>query len=292
MEWVETTGKDVAEAKEAALDILGVDDSEVDFEILEEGRSSFLGFGRRPARIRARLRPRFPAPKRERRARRVPKGKAGQVNRAASGKGGEVHVDNDPASNNAGVEAQSILPTQDEPPSRLELAALAQEFLAGLMQEFGLSGEVKVTQLDDDSMDLDIEGQNLGVLVGSRGIVLAAVQEVTRSVVQVHAGDRAGRVSVDIGGYKRKRKEALEAFVREQAQQVLETGAELAFEPMSPADRKIIHDVVASIEGVASRSEGDDPERFVVISRIESVVAEGRDPVANPSSDGEVARLD
>ncbi|MDA8398747.1 MAG: single-stranded DNA-binding protein [Actinomycetota bacterium] len=169
--------------------------------------------------------------------------------------------------------------------SRVELANAAQEFLAGLMHEFGLSGEVTVTHLDDESMELEINGEGLGSLVGPRGSVLAAVQEVTRSVVQTRAGEGAGRVSVDIAGYRMKRRAALEKFAREQADKVRETGEELVFEAMTAPDRKIIHDTVAEIEGVSTRSEGEEPNRYVVMFK-EST------PFEEANSDGETARVD
>ena len=152
-----------------------------------------------------------------------------------------------------------------EIPSRVELANIAQTFLAGVMHEFGLAGEVKVGSLDDTSMDLEVEGENLGTLVGSRGMVLLAIQEITKSVVQASAGEAAGRVGVDISGYKRRRKDALSRFTIEQANMVLADGREVAFEAMASPDRKIVHDVVAEIEGVGSRSEGEEPHRYVVL---------------------------
>ncbi len=268
MEWVETTGRDVEEAKEAALDILGVDDSEVEFEIVEEGRPSFLGFGRRPARIRARLRPRFPAPKRDRRQRRTGKDHQGAGDRELRTRAGNRNTGveaKEPAVNEQ-VEARAESEGEAVAiPSRVELANIAQTFLAGVMHEFGVAGEVKVGSLDDTSMDLEVEGENLGVLVGSRGSVLMALQEITKSVVQASAGEAAGRVGVDISGYKLRRKEALSRFTVEQANMVLADGREVAFEVMAAPDRKIVHDVVAEIAGVGSRSEGEEPHRYVVL---------------------------
>jgi len=169
------------------------------------------------------------------------------------------------------------------PLSRVELAARAQAFLAGLMQEFGLTGEVRVSNLDDEEMSLDIEGDGLGVLVGPRASVLNAIQELTRSVLQAIAGEGVGRVAVDVAGYRERRRVALERFAREQAEVALTTGEERVLEPMSAADRKVIHDVVAEIDGVGTRSEGEEPDRYVVIFRVgvapsaaESVDAAGR----------------
>ncbi|MHB8343720.1 MAG: RNA-binding cell elongation regulator Jag/EloR [Ferrimicrobium sp.] len=279
MDWVETTGKSIGEAKESALDVLGVEERDVEFEILEEGRSSFLGIGRRPARVRARLRPSFPAPKRD--SRRTQKRRSSSSERPETGDRVKTE-DSSPAPRSSVSEQKETVPMEDvrgeveegnqrsesRPVlSRVELATLAQSFLAGLLQEFGLAGEVLVSSLDDEAMELEVNGNGLGALVGSRGAVLSAIQEITRSVVQSQAGERAGRVSVDVAGYRRKRRDALEGFTREQALAVLETGEERSFEPMTAPDRKIVHDTAASVSGVATRSEGQEPSRFVVIYR-------------------------
>jgi len=270
MDWIETTGRTIEEAKEQALDLLGVDDVDVEFEIIDEGRASFLGFGRRDARVRARLRPRLPVPKRERR-----RGKRRSAN-------GEAKVPREPregdrmdATGTDGSQRQGgSAPAPPQALTRLELAARAQTFLAGLMQEFGLAGEVRVSHLDDEEMVLDLEGEGLGVLVGPKASVLAAIQELTRSVLQAVAGDGVGRVIVDVAGYRKRRREALERFAAEQADIALTSGEERVLEPMSPSDRKVIHDVVAGIEGVATRSEGEEPERYVVIYRVEADVTD------------------
>lgn len=274
MEWIEATGKDVDEAKESALDILGVEESEIEFEILEEGRPSFLGFGRRNARIRARLRPSFPAPKRDRRQRRRKnEGKSSEANgtppqqrsRLPQERKERPRVEVPKAQEGEEIRMADEVSEGGSPMSRVELANRAQEFLAGLLHEFGIPGEVKVTSLDDDQMELEVTGEQLGPLVGPRGTVLAAIQELTRSVVQVAAGEGAGRVLVDIAGYRQRRREALTRFAREQAELVLTSGEERVFEPMSAPDRKIVHDVVAEIAGVATRSEGEEPHRYVVL---------------------------
>jgi len=111
------------------------------------------------------------------------------------------------------------------------------------------------------------------------------VQEVTRSVVQTRAGEGAGRVGVDIAGYRMKRREALEKFARDQADKVRVSGEELVFEEMMAPDRKIIHDTVAEIDGVSTRSEGEEPHRYVVMFKDDSSTQE-------VDSDGEPAAID
>ncbi len=268
MDWVETTGQTVGAAEASALDVLGVEKADVEIEVLDEGRSSFLGIGGRPARVRARLKPSYPAPKREaKRGRRRTKpvaNKTSSENEAVTSQGEVPRGKEEPMDSGDMPEVEAA-PAR-EPVSRVELATAAQEFLAGLLREFGVAGEVVVASLDDESMDLEINGESLGSLVGPRGSVMTAVQEVTRLVVQGRSGERTGRVTVDVAGYRKRRKQALEEFTHAQAKYVLESGEERAFEAMSAPDRKIIHDTAAEIPGVQSRSEGEEPDRYVVLS--------------------------
>ncbi len=147
-------------------------------------------------------------------------------------------------------------------------AAVAREFLVGLLVEFGLEGTVEVRVLDPETVEVAAMGDDLGTLVGPRGSTLAAIQDVTRTVVQRQFPTRTDRILVDVAGYRQRRSEALERFSRQVAGEVLETGSSRALEPMSPADRKVIHDTVNEIEGVVTRSEGEDPACYIVIAPV------------------------
>jgi len=84
-------------------------------------------------------------------------------------------------------------------------------------------------------------------------------------VVQHGLTGRSARLRVDIGGYKERRREALAAFARQVAEEVRENGRERALEPMSPPDRKVVHDTIAEMDGIETGSEGEEPRRRVVI---------------------------
>ena len=109
-------------------------------------------------------------------------------------------------------------------------------------------------------------GDELGLLIGPGGQTLAAVQELTRTVVQRHAAGHHGWIVVDVGGYRKLRRESLERFTRDVAAQVLETGVPRVLEAMPPADRKVIHDTANALEGISTSSEGEEPRRRVVIT--------------------------
>jgi spoIIIJ-associated protein len=145
-----------------------------------------------------------------------------------------------------------------------EQAEHAAAFTQDLVRTMGFTATIR-TEIDEDDLTVHVDGQNLGALVGPRGATLQALEEVVRAVVQHHAGGHSAWVHVDVGGYKARRRQALEDFARKMAAEVQETGAARQLEPMSAADRKVVHDVITDIDGVATSSEGEDPRRRVVI---------------------------
>ena len=147
-----------------------------------------------------------------------------------------------------------------------------------LVEEGEVAGDYLEQFLDildfDGDIDLDVEGdramvsidggEDLDSLVGTDGAVLDALQELTRLAVQQELGDRS-RLMLDIAGWRASKREALTEAGRTVAQRVLEAGDAEEMEPMSPFERKIIHDAIAEIEGVSSDSTGVEPNRRVVV---------------------------
>ena len=144
----------------------------------------------------------------------------------------------------------------------------AQQFLSGLVREFGLDATVSFAEVDEDTVQVAATGDDLGLLVGPRGATLAAVQDLTRTFVQRQSENRTDRILVDVGGYREKRNAALKRFTEGIVEEVKASGEERALEPMSPADRKVIHDTVNEIDGVETRSDGVEPNRYVVIAPV------------------------
>jgi len=155
--------------------------------------------------------------------------------------------------------------TEDEVPVGAQ-ADIITEFLDGLLAAFEAEGSISRNEVDDETIELSVDGSDLGLLIGPKGQTLTAVHELSRTVLQRRAtGRHIGRVRIDIGGYRQRRQEALARFVRQQAEIALESGSARALEPMNSADRKVVHDTVNEIDGVATLSEGADPHRRVVI---------------------------
>jgi len=155
---------------------------------------------------------------------------------------------------------------QVEAPTLAEEAEAAKDFLRGLLAAFELQGEVASEELDEETVEVSVTGSDLGLLIGPKGQTLTAVQELTRTVVQRKLGARSGRLLVDVAEYRKARRAALERFATGVADKVKAAGVPTALEPMNPADRKVVHDTVNAIEGVTTTSEGEEPNRRVVIS--------------------------
>lgn len=280
MEWVETTGRTVEEAKDAALDQLGVDEQDAEFEVLEEPRMGLFGRLRAEARVRARVRPNRLRPKEDRRdRRRRTKGSGLSDAAGAAGAGWDEaaapRVAPTPAptpdTESDAPGAEPSLPhlegaKMDQDVPLFEQAEVARDFLVGLLDAFGVAAGVQTHDAGDDTFEVSVSGDGLGLLIGPQGGTLQAIQEITRTVVQRRTGGRNGRIVVDVAGYRQKRKAALERFTREIAAQVRSSGVSKALEPMHPADRKVVHDTVNELEGVTTSSEGEEPRRRVVIS--------------------------
>jgi spoIIIJ-associated protein len=147
-----------------------------------------------------------------------------------------------------------------------------------LVREGDIAGDYLERLLDlldyDGDIDLDVEagravvsidgGEDLEKLVGTRGTVLEALQELTRLAVQQETGSRS-RLMLDIAGWRADRREELRELGRSTGETVLSSGEKVRLQPMSPFERKVVHDAVAAIDGIRSESEGEDPKRRVVV---------------------------
>jgi len=292
MEWVETTGKTVEDAKDLALDQLGVTADEAEFEVVEEPRPGLFGRLRGEARVRARVRPAAVRPKQHTRRPR-PEGRGEGRGETAAGEAGAARGDARRERNDSGRGERSGEPRggsrrgNDAIPARRDdrrrdgaamgdgsiaesppvedVSAAAESFVVGLAGAFGYDVTTRA-RIDGTEIDVAIEGEGLGLLIGPGGRTLLAVQDLARVAAQRRLGDHETRLRVDVAGYREKRRVALERFATSVAEQVRETSMPRALDPMPSADRKVIHDTLTELAGVTSRSEGEDPYRRIIIS--------------------------
>ena len=158
-------------------------------------------------------------------------------------------------------------------PAKVEVERLAPpvdpveqglRFLKEVLSTMGLPVDVEVRE-EPEAVTFDIRGKQLGLIIGRRGQTLDALQYLVNIVANRGAESRR-RFILDAEGYRERRRKTLRNLADRLARQVLRTGKEVVLEPMSPADRKVIHTQIQGIEGLTTYSEGEDPDRRVVIA--------------------------
>ncbi len=289
MEWVETTAKTIEDAREAALDQLGVGADEAEFDVIEEPRPGLFGRVRGEARLRARVRPTQVRPKQERRRKgRSDKSSATVTETSTDGaaettstraakpapsKPKEPSPSRRSSANGSTTTQRSKqneeqqMSNEDRPESTVtpdEVGAAAVAFMDGLTAAFGVDGS-STLHIDELELRVDVAGSELGLLVGPGGRTLNAIQDLARVSAQRRLGDHDTRLRVDVAGYRERREAALAAFARDVAEQVRTSGTARSLEAMTSSDRKVVHDVLNEESGVSSRSVGEDPDRRIIV---------------------------
>jgi len=285
MEWVTITAATVEDAKTLALDQLGVAPEDAEIEVLEEPKPGLFGRLRGEAKVRARVKPTSAreSSRRERSGERGERRGGRSRSRGRNGEGSERGGDRrrersdsrGPARERSNDRDRTEREDGDDDSRRRADAPkvpvttvrdAATTFLDGLFAAAGLPATVEST-IDGDDIEIAVNGENLTMFVGARGATLTNLQDVTRVVSQRKLGDHDTRLRVDVGGYRQRRKDALGRFALKVANDVIESGTPRILEPMNSADRKIVHDTLANMDGIVTHSEGDDPFRRVVVSR-------------------------
>lgn len=280
MEWVEVQAKTVDEAVAMAIKELGVASrDEVTVEILQEPRGGFLGVGRMEALVKVTPKPKEPRKRRRRRRRggdsegRKPREDAPSKDKS-SGKSRNSRGGDKQSSRSRSPQTKRRPSTKEQKPVKQEQtdkpsasieeqADVAKEFISGLIESLGLEGSV-TTRIDEDVLYIDVVGDQTEALVGPKGSTMFALHELTRTVIQRKTFG-APRMRLDVAGYTERRREALRIYTTKLADRVLSGGEEVMLEPMNAADRKVVHDTISAIDGVISFSEGEDPNRAVVL---------------------------
>ncbi len=253
MRSLEKTAKTVDEAIWSALQELKLSRDQVEISIIDVGSKGFLGLGARPAKVL--IKEVEPEPVAEVPAVRTPVAaespeapvrKAPQVREQARAREGQA--------TDAGMGDKQVI------------ARRAQTFLHELLQEMEIRSEIR-TRFSDGVLTLNLDGGNeLGLLIGKRGVTLDALQYLTSLVANKGEEDHV-RVVLNIGDYRRRREETLARLARRLAQQVEMRGESVVLEPMSAQERRIIHLTLQDSPKVITYSEGEEPYRKVVIAR-------------------------
>lgn len=203
MEFIEISAKTVNDAITEACQKLTVTSDKLEYEVIEEGSSGFLGIGSKPAIIKARVK-------------------------------------------------SSVEDT-------------AKDFLKDVFNAMGMTVVVDVKyDENDNSMEVDLSGDEMGVLIGKRGQTLDSLQYLVSLVVNKNAENYI-RVKVDTENYRQRRKETLENLAKNISYKVKRTKRPVSLEPMNPYERRIIHSALQNDKYVTTHSEGDEPFRHVVV---------------------------
>jgi spoIIIJ-associated protein len=280
MEWVEVRGEDVAAAEELALDQLGVAREDAEFEVVTAPENRWLGLKKTEARVRARVKPVGLRPKtanqqqKNRRNKKNSRQKTQTANKNTNSKSQKTPENQGNNKNKKDIPSKKqSVKKKDKAVKMEERETMPQEdqekavivFLEGIIAAFGVDATASI-RLEDERIIGSIDGDDIGTLIGPKAGTLLSLQDLARTTVQRHAaGRQTSRLSIDVGGYRERRKASLIEFTLRQIEDVNESGKAISLEPMGSADRKIIHDAVAERNDVTSSSEGEEPRRYVVI---------------------------
>jgi spoIIIJ-associated protein len=140
---------------------------------------------------------------------------------------------------------------------------VAADYLEALLDILDMDGDLEL-DIEGDRASVAIVGADLDDLVGQRGVTLEALQELTRLAVLQETGQRS-RLMLDVGGYRVRRRAELVTLATAAGERVAGNGQDERLAPMSPFERKVVHDTLADVEGVITESEGEEPQRRVVV---------------------------
>lgn len=279
MEFKEFSAKTVDEAITKASIEFETSSENLEIQVISQGKAGFLGFGAKPAIIRAGKKEveevipedvkevKEPA-KKSAPARKEEKKEQKRDHKKEQRK--EIKKENTVKAQEAPDEKEEklreerkvLLRTEEE---IAEIKDEAVKFLSGVFKAMGLQVEIKIEYKNEDgNLDIDFEGEDMGILIGKRGQTLDSLQYLTSLVVNK---GRQGyiRVKLDTEDYRNRRKETLENLARSIAYKVRKTRKPVSLEPMNPYERRIIHSALQGNRYVETYSEGNEPYRHVVV---------------------------
>lgn len=223
----EYTGKTVEDATQVALEELGLEMDDIHVEIIEESQKGFLGIGGKEARIRVDL--------------------VGEWE--IQGKKEEETSEESP-----------ITPEKKEP---VKVSGKQVEMVKDILKIIDIEAVVEAEE-KEDSILIDIWGDDVAVLIGKNGSTMESLQYLV-NVSSKRRGDLEKRVVIDIEGYKRRKRARLEKKAKDLANKAKHDGKTIEMPPMSASDRKTVHIALRKIDGVWSESKGEEPDRRILI---------------------------
>jgi spoIIIJ-associated protein len=186
----------------------------------------------------------------------------------SEGERGLLGVGFTPARVVASVEAAAAVEEPQAPPAdEGEVAAEVRDVVEHVLEAIGVRARIEIAE-DDERVTATVVGRELGLVIGKHGQTIDAIQYLANAVVWRDRGDERKAVIVDAAGYRARREEALAAIANRSAERAVASGSSVELEPMTAVERKVVHVCLKDYVGVATRSEGTEPNRFVVIDPV------------------------
>lgn len=245
MEYKEFTAKTVSEAIADACQEFSVTSDRLSYEIIEEGSAGFLGIGSKPAVIKVAI-------------------------KSETEEKSDVAIEKTVNVNKEEKEVAEVKKATEKSDkvilSDIDYEASAKNFLKDVFAAMNLEVAIDVKYDDaEKNLDVNLTGEDMGMLIGKRGATLDSLQYLVSLVVNKNSEEYV-RVKVDTENYRERRKETLENLAKNIAYKVKRTKRPVSLEPMNPYERRIIHSALQNDKYVMTHSEGEDPYRRVIVS--------------------------
>ena len=274
---IEQTGKTISEAVEAAVKKLGVELSDIEYKVLSEGSRGFLGLGAKPAKVLVTVTGEDEAEeileevKIEEVAEEIKEPrkffkKETTVVEKATEEVTEVVVKETVETEKVEAPVESSRASLTEEDKKIILGT-ATDFLKSIFDTMGMEVKINTSFEDNKQILINLEGEEMGAIIGKRGQTLDSLQYLTNRVAN-KAQDGYVRVKLDTEDYRRRRKETLENLAKNIAHKVKRTRRSVSLEPMNPYERRIIHSALQGDRSVTTHSEGEEPYRRVVVTLV------------------------
>lgn len=284
MDYITVSAKTLDDAITEALIQLGVTSDQLDYEVIEKGSPGFLGIGMKQAVIKARRKHEEPevseleellkeevkeeTAKETEKEEKEPQKTADKPVREKKHKNKKKHEPKHEPEKAAEEKAEEVKKEIELAKVEDQTIEACEKFISDVMKAMNMEN-VKVTSSIDEegALSINMEGPNMGILIGKRGQTLDSLQYLTNRVAN-KTQDGYVRVKLDTEDYRRRRKETLENLARNIAGKVKRTRRTVVLEPMNPYERRIIHSALQSDPAVSTHSEGEEPYRRVVVTLV------------------------
>ena len=260
MEYVEFKGKTKNDAITEACTHFSIPSDKLDYQVIDEGKAGILGFGAKPAIIKARVKEASEEPQVVEKKTEVRKTEKAEPVKKEKAPVVEKVVPEKPVSANVNIASTSNTNVVD-----IDVEAVSKKFLSDVFAAMNLTVNSEVNyDKEANSLNVELSGDEMGVLIGKRGQTLDSLQYLISLVVNKGTGEYI-RVKVDTENYRERRKETLENLAKNISYKVKRTRRPVSLEPMNPYERRIIHSALQNDRYVTTHSEGEEPFRRVVV---------------------------